>query len=126
MELQTEVNFFFGGENWKKLFCFFFQAHIDQTTFVNYLEEFFTTSDDAESIVVTFFFLVFSSFVFHISWFPKGFVFFQKSLQVLGDPENVTEEMLSQPPLTEEDIAYLMAKAEDGSLAGFINSSFAC
>jgi len=76
------------------------EAHIDSTTFANYLEEFFTTSDDAESIV--------------------------KSLQVLGDPNNVTEEMLSQPPLTEEDIAYLMGKAEDGSLAGFINSSFAC
>lgn len=74
-------------------------AKIDEATFVNYLTEFFTTSDDAESIV--------------------------KSLQVLGDPDNVTEEMLSQPPLTEDDIAYLMAKSEDGSLAAFINSSFA-
>jgi len=75
-------------------------AHIDQDTFLGYLEEFFTTSDDADSIV--------------------------KSLQVLGDPENVTEEMLSQPPLSTEDVAYLMAKSEDGSLAAFINSSFAC
>jgi len=74
-------------------------VHIDNATFLQYLEEFFTTSDDAESIV--------------------------KSLQVLGDPENVTEEMLSQPPLDAEDVAYLMAKAEDGSLAAFINSSFA-
>jgi len=76
------------------------EAHIDQPVFLKYLEEFFTTSDDADSIV--------------------------KSLQVLGDPENVTEEMLSQPPLTAEDVEYLMGKAEEGSLAAFINSSFAC
>jgi hypothetical protein len=72
--------------------------HIAEKEFCNYLEQFFTSSDDAESVF--------------------------KSLQVLGDPNNVTEEMLAQPPLTEDDIQYLMGKAEEGSLAAFINSSF--
>lgn len=72
--------------------------HVAEKEFKDYLEQFFTTSDDAESVF--------------------------KSLQVLGDPENVTEEMLAQPPLTEEDVQYLMSKAEEGSLASFINSSF--
>lgn len=70
--------------------------HIAEKEFKDYLEQFFTTSDDAESVF--------------------------KSLQVLGDPENVTEEMLAQ--LSAEDVAYLMGKADDGSLASFINSSF--
>lgn len=72
--------------------------HIAEKEFCAYLEQFFTSSDDAESVF--------------------------KSLQVLGDPNNVTEEMLAQPPLTEEDVQYLMGKAEEGSLASFINSSF--
>ena len=50
-------------------------------------------------------------------------MFFEKSLAVLGNPESVNEEMFSQ--LSAEDTEFLMSKAEEGSLAAFINSSFA-
>lgn len=72
---------------------------VEREVYLNYLKEFFSNSDDADSIM--------------------------KSLQVLGDPTNVTAEDLLYNPLTEEDVAYLMSKAEEGSLEAFINQSFA-
>jgi len=75
------------------------QGDMDKATYMEYVVSFFTTSDDADSIM--------------------------KSLHVLGDPENVTEAMFDNPQLTEEDRQYLMGKAENGSLADFIAQSFA-
>lgn len=75
------------------------KQEIDKQTYMNYVVSFFTTSDDADSIM--------------------------KSLHVLGDPENVSEDMFNQPALSDEDREYLMSRAEDGSLASFIASSFA-
>jgi len=72
---------------------------IDKDTYLQYVSSFFSTSDDQDSIM--------------------------KSLHVLGDPENVTEEMFNSPQLTAEDQAYLLQQAEDGSLASFIAKSFA-
>merc|ERR550539_1704872 len=71
---------------------------IDKPTYIQYVTSFFTTSDDEASIM--------------------------KSLHILGDPENVTKEMFNSPQLNEEDQEYLLAKAEDGSLASFIAQSF--
>jgi actinin alpha len=75
------------------------EGDLDKSTYMNYVESFFTTDDDADSIM--------------------------KSLHVLGDPENVTAEMFNNPQLTQEDQEYLLAQAEDGSLASFIAKSFA-
>lgn len=74
------------------------EGFVERDAYLAYLEQFFSTSDDADSLM--------------------------KSLQTLGDPENVSEEMLQQPPLTDDDVAYLMSKSEDGSLAAFIQASF--
>merc|ERR1719412_260173 len=57
---------------------------VERDSYLGYLEQFFSTSDDADSLL--------------------------KSLQTLGDPDNVSEEMLQQPPLTDDDVAYLMSK----------------
>jgi len=72
--------------------------HISLDTFEQFLVHHFTNSDDADSVM--------------------------KSLQVLGDPENVDESMFSS--MSPEDREYIMSKAEEGSLASFINSSFTC
>lgn len=75
------------------------EGFIEEETYINYLVQFFSQGDNADALM--------------------------KSLQVLGDPENITAEMLAQPPLTEDDVAYIMDKTEDGSLAAFIASTFA-
>jgi len=75
------------------------EGHIARDTYITYLTNFFSTSDTADSVL--------------------------KSLQVLGDPENITEEMLSQPPLSPEDVEYLLSKTENGNLAEVIQSVFA-
>lgn len=75
------------------------EGFIEEQVYIDYLVQFFSQGDNADAIF--------------------------KSLQVLGDPENLTPEMLAQPPLTEDDVAYLMDKTEDGSLAAFIASTFA-
>merc|ERR550532_1850943 len=74
------------------------KGDLDKETYMNYVISFFTTSDDKDSIM--------------------------KSLHVLGDPENVTPEMFNNPQLSTEDQAYLMEKAEDGSLQSFIAAAF--
>lgn len=73
------------------------EGFIERETYINYLVAFFSTSDNADSIM--------------------------KSFQILGDPENLSDDMMTL--LTEEDREYLNAKAEDGSLAAFISASFA-
>lgn len=75
------------------------EGFVTREAYMSYLEQFFSTSDDADSIM--------------------------KSLQTLGDPDNMTEDMLQQPPLTQEDIDYLMSKKENDSLAAFIAQAFA-
>lgn len=72
--------------------------HVSAETFEQFLVHHFTTSDDVDSVM--------------------------KSLQVLGDPNNIDEGMFSQ--LSPEDREYIMSKSEEGSLASFINSSFTC
>jgi len=75
------------------------EGFIEEETYINYLVEFFSQEDNADAVF--------------------------KSLQVLGDPANMTEEMLNTPPLTEEDVAFLMEKSANGSLEEFIQSTFA-
>lgn len=70
---------------------------IERQVYLDYLTEFFSTSDTSDSVM--------------------------KSLQVLGDPENVSDDMLAG--LSAEDKDYLMSKCEDGSLAAFIAEAFA-
>jgi len=73
--------------------------YVSKETYIDYLVQFYSTSDDADSIM--------------------------KSLQVLGDPNNVKEAMLKQPPLDDDDIKYLMSKCDDGnSLSDFIQAAF--
>lgn len=72
---------------------------IEKQQFIDYLTAFFTTSDTADSIM--------------------------KSLQVLGDPEQPSDDMFAG--MSEEDRDYLnqLIENNDGSLAAAITASFA-
>lgn len=74
------------------------EAVVERDVYIKFLTEFFTNSDDAASIL--------------------------KSLQVLGNPDAVDENMLNYKPLTEEDVQYLLSKADEGSLATYVDACF--
>jgi len=74
------------------------EMFIERETYIKYLTAFFTNTDDADSVM--------------------------KSLQVLTDPQNAQAENLNYGALTEDDIEYLMSKADNGSLEAFIAEAF--
>lgn len=81
-------------ENWKNQASE--SGFIERQQFMDYLTAFFSTSDDADSIL--------------------------KSMQVLGDPENPTDDMFAG--MSQEDIDYLNSFAGEGGLAAAIKGVF--